>query len=191
MIDNDLLIGQRLYLTPLDGFIYEVKEESISLMVFANLYNIDQDLLLKVNNQVNPMLPYERGQAIFVPNMSLEEAYKLSLLIRPKPKPVPEKVVVNTNKSNQSTTVSTTVPKKPVTSSSSTRPTSTVLSYSASTTLNSWRYVFKESNGMAGGHCTYYAAHKATFAFPEISPGVRFRALRGNANKWFSSAQSQ
>jgi hypothetical protein len=72
------------------GFVYTVKEESISLMVFANLYNIDKEELLRANGQVNEMTPYKRGEAIFVPNKTLEDAYYLSLLVRPQPKPQPQ-----------------------------------------------------------------------------------------------------
>jgi hypothetical protein len=42
------------------GFVYTVKEESISLMVFANLYNIDKEELLRVNGQANELTPYNR-----------------------------------------------------------------------------------------------------------------------------------
>jgi surface antigen len=52
------------------------------------------------------------------------------------------------------------------------------------------RYVFSEKSGMAPGQCTYYAAHKARFAFPETSPGVRFRWITGNANRRLWNAKS-
>ena len=58
MVDNDLLAGQKLYITNRKWFVYEVKEESISLMVFANLYGIDEDQLLQANGQSNNMIPY-------------------------------------------------------------------------------------------------------------------------------------
>ena len=96
MVDNDLLAGQKLYITNRKWFVYEVKEESISLMVFANLYGIDEDQLLEANGQSNNMIPYEKWQAIFVPWLSLEDAYTLSLLVKPEPKPQPQKIIVNT-----------------------------------------------------------------------------------------------
>lgn len=185
MIDNDLLAGQKLYITNMKWFIYEVKEESISLMVFANMYGVDEDELLKANNQTNIMVPYERGQAIFVPNMDLEDAYTLSLLVKPAPKPVPEKIVVNTTRKPTNTSVSSSV--KPRTN---TTISNTTTAGKASSIVSSWRYVFKEQNGMAAGQCTYYAAHKAKFAFPEISPGVRFRGFGGNANRWLANAKA-
>jgi surface antigen len=61
---------------------------------------------------------------------------------------------------------------------------------SASTATKAWRYVFSEKNGMYAGQCTYYAAHKAKFAFPEISPGVRFKGISGNANRWLWNAKA-
>lgn len=60
LIDNDLLAGQKLYITNMKGFVYVVKEESISLMVFSNLYGVDEDKLLEANSQSNNMVPYER-----------------------------------------------------------------------------------------------------------------------------------
>ncbi len=186
LIDNDLLAGQRLYITNMKGFVYEVKEDSISLMVFANMYGIDEEELLKANNQNNIMVPYEKGQAIFVPGLSVEDAYTLSLLVKPEPKAQPEKVIVNTTKKSTNSSVSSTVKKK----TTLTTITDTNIVGSASSIVSSWRYVFKEQNGMAAGQCTYYAAHKATFAFPEISPGVRFRGFGGNANQWLGNAKS-
>lgn len=187
LIDNDLLAGQKLYITPMKGFIYEVKEESISLMVFANLYGIDQEALLRANYQTNIMVPYERGQAIFVPGLDLEDAYTLSLLVKPQPKPQPEKVVVSSTKKVAPKTVSGTVAKKkPVTA---TIATTNAVGKSIGV-VSSWRYVFKEKNGMYAGQCTYYAAHKAKFAFPELSPGVRFRGFGGNANRWLANAKA-
>lgn len=188
LIDNDLLAGQKLYITTMKGFIYEVKEDSISLMVFANLYGIDQEALLKANHQTNIMVPYERGQAIFVPGLDLDDAYTLSLLVKPQPKPQPEKVVVSTNKKSTPTTVSSTVTKKK-------KPTTATIATTNAVgksigVVSSWRYVFKEKNGMYAGQCTYYAAHKAKFAFPELSPGVRFRGFGGNANRWLANAKA-
>lgn len=168
------------------GFVYEVKEESISLMVFANLYGIDEEVLLRANGQSNAMIPFERGQAIFVPGLDLNDAYTLSLLVKPEPKPIPEKIVINTSKKSVNTTISSTVPKKPAT-------VNTIGNYigkSSSSIVSSWKFVFKEANGMAAGQCTYYAAHKAKFAFPETSPGVRFRGFGGNANKWLGNAKA-
>lgn len=177
IVDPDLRIGQKLYITNERGFIYPVKEESISLMVFSNLYKFDLEELKRVNGQVNEMAPYRRGEAIFVPNKSLEDAYAISLLMRPEPVVQADKVVVvsvpksNSTKKNNGSRVSSKVKK---TSTSSV----------VSPAIQSWRYVFSEKSGMAAGQCTYYAAHKAKFAFPEISPGVRFRGITGNANKW-------
>ncbi len=49
----------------------------------------------------------------------------------------------------------------------------------------------RENNGMTPWHCTYYAAHKATFLFPETkNPNIRQKIIRGSANQWISSAQS-
>ena len=185
MVDNDLLAGQKLYITNRKWFVYEVKEESISLMVFANLYGIDEDQLLEANGQSNNMIPYEKWQAIFVPWLSLEDAYTLSLLVKPEPKPQPQKIIVNTTTKKSSSSVSSTVKKKPTPSLINVN-----MNGRASLVVSSWRYVFKEKNTMAAGQCTYYAAHKAKFAFPEISPGVRFRAFGGNANKWLGNAKA-
>jgi hypothetical protein len=159
--------------------VYTVKEESTSLMVFANLYNIDKEELLRVNGQANEMAPYKRGEAIFVPNKTLEDAYYLSLLVRPQPLPEPQKVVVVSVPKKNSTAKG-----KPVTVAKKSGKPVTVAKKSTSTATTSWRYVFTEKSGMAAGQCTYYAAHKAKFAFPEIAPGVRFRGITGNANKW-------
>ena len=186
LIDNDLLAGQKLYVTNMKGFVYEVKEESISLMVFANLYGVDEEVLLRANAQSNAMVPYERGQAIFVPGLDLDDAYTLSLLVKPVPKPIPEKIVVNTAKKKPTTSISSNVPKKPSTINSI----NSYIGSSSNSIVSSWKFVFKEVNGMAAGQCTYYAAHKAKFAFPETSPGVRFRGFGGNANKWLGNAKA-
>lgn len=187
LIEDELLIGQRLYLTSMDGFIYIVKEESISLMVFANLYTIDKELLLESNNQTNELAPYLNWQIIFVPKKSLEEAYAASLLVKPQPRPRPQEVIVsvpknNTTKNNSSINSRVATPKSSYTKL--TNPTT-----KASTTISSARYVFQERNGMAQGHCTYYAAHKANFAFPEIWPGAVFRGITGNANQRLGNAK--
>lgn len=58
ILDNELLVGQKLYITPTPGFIYKVKEKT-SLMVFSNMYNINKDSLLEANNQPDDMAPYE------------------------------------------------------------------------------------------------------------------------------------
>ena len=186
LIDNDLLAGQKLYITNNKGFVYVVKEDSISLMVFSNLYGVDQDKLLEANGQSNNMVPYERGQAIFVPGLSLDDAYTLSLLVKPVPKPIPEKKVVNMTKRSTGATISSGVPKKKATINSI----GSFIGKSTSSIVSTWKYVFKEQNGMAAGQCTYYAAHKAKFAFPEIAPGVRSRGFGGNANRWLSNAKA-
>lgn len=178
LIDDDLLMWQKLYISSLPWFIYVVKEESISLMVFANLYRVDQDELMKSNGQTNELTPYLRGQVIFVPNRSLEDGYALSLLIRPEPKPKPQEIIVSVPRSTN-TRITNTIPRATVTSSPS-----------RSSTISSRRYVFQENNTMAQWHCTYYAAHKATFAFPEIKPGVRFRSFGGNANQRLANAKA-
>lgn len=187
IIDPDLKIWDKLYITNMPGFVYTVKEESISLMVFANLYNIDKEELLRTNGQVNEMTPYRRGEAIFVPNKTLEDAYAMSLLVRPQPIPQPQKVVVvsvpKTSSAKKSgVSVSNKVQKKTAPAVKRSTPTSTA--------TKSWRYVFSEKSGMAAWQCTYYAAHKAKFAFPEISPGVRFRGITGNANKRLWNAKA-
>jgi len=94
ILNPDLQIWDKLYITTMPGFVYTVKEDSLSLMVFANLYNIDKEELLRVNGQANELTPYNRWEAIFVPNKTLEDAYYLSLLVRPQPLPQPQKVVV-------------------------------------------------------------------------------------------------
>ncbi len=66
-------------------------------MVFANKYNVDLDRLKEINNQSNEMIPYERGQAIFVPGVTLAQAYESGLLIKPEPKPKPVEVTVSIN----------------------------------------------------------------------------------------------
>ena len=146
MVDNDLLAGQKLYITNRKWFVYEVKEESISLMVFANLYGIDEDQLLEANGQSNNMIPYEKWQAIFVPWLSLEDAYTLSLLVKPEPKPQPQKIIVNTTTKKSSSSVSSTVKKKPTPSLINVN-----MNGRASLVVSSWRYVFKEKNTMASG----------------------------------------
>lgn len=184
IINPDLQIGDKLYITTMPGFVYTVKEETISLMVFANLYNIDKEELLRVNGQANELTPYNRWEAIFVPNKTLEDAYYLSLLVRPQPLPEPQKVVVVSVPKKNSTAKG-----KPVTVAKKSWKPVTVAKKS-STATTSWRYVFTEKSGMAAGQCTYYAAHKAKFAFPEISPGVRFRGITGNANRWLWNAKA-
>ena len=146
MVDNDLLAGQKLYITNRKWFVYEVKEESISLMVFANLYGIDEDQLLEANGQSNNMIPYEKWQAIFVPWLSLEDAYTLSLLVKPEPKPQPQKIIVNTTTKKSSSSVSSTVKKKPTPSLINVN-----MNGRASLVVSSSRYVFKEKNTMASG----------------------------------------
>ena len=189
--DHDIHPDQRLYITTMDGIIYPVLEDKISLMVFANKYGVDIDLLMKANNQTNEMVPYERGQAIFVPGFSLEDAYKLSMLIKPAPKPKEEKVVRNITPSTPTTSVSSNYTPKPSDNQAPARSqTISQSSYGGDKVVASYRNVFQEQNGMAAGQCTYYAAHKATFAFPEISPGVRFRSRGGNANQWLNNARN-
>lgn len=142
IVDPDLRIGQKLYITNERGFIYPVKEESISLMVFANLYKFDLEELKRVNGQVNEMAPYRRGEAIFVPNKSLEDAYAISLLVRPEPVVQADKVVVvSVPKSNSTKKNSGAV-------SSKVKKTTTSVKTS-STAVQSWRYVFTEKSGMA------------------------------------------
>jgi LysM repeat protein len=60
ILNPDLQIGDKLYITTMPGFVYTVKEESTSLMVFANLYNIDKEELMRVNGQANELSPYNR-----------------------------------------------------------------------------------------------------------------------------------
>lgn len=189
--DHDIHPNQRLYITTMDGVIYPVQEEKISLMVFANKYGVDIDLLMQANSQSNQMVPYERGQAIFVPGFTLEDAYKLSMLIKPAPKPKEEKIVRNITPSAPTTSVSSNYTPKPSQSNTPARSqTIAQSSYGGDKVTASYRNVFQEKNGMAAGQCTYYAAHKATFAFPEISPGVRFRSRGGNANQWLNNARA-
>ena len=189
LIDNDLLIGQKLYLTSTQGVVYPVKEEAISLMVFANKYNVDLDRLKEINNQSNEMIPYERGQAIFVPGVTLAQAYESGLLIKPEPKPKPEEVTVSIRSPSQ-VRGSASSAYKATTSATQGATISSSQKLNRNVVVSSYRSVFSEKNGMAAGQCTYYAAHKATFAFPEISPGVRFRGFGGNANQRLRNAKN-
>lgn len=60
---------------------------------------------------------------------------------------------------------------------------------SRSNIIKTRRPSIREENGMVPGHCTFYAAHKALFLFPEIKPWVRKKIIRWDANQWLASAK--
>jgi len=179
ILDNELLVGQKLYITPTPGFIYKVKEKT-SLMVFSNMYNINKDSLLEANNQPDDMAPYEAWDIILVPNKTLTQAYELWLLKKPEP------TVIVAQQTSSSTPRKIVVWAKPASTLSSTTTTSSKWSI-----VSSWKQSISDIHGFARGYCTDYAAHKAKFAFPVISGNKRFRSRWGNANQRYANAKAK
>ena len=46
-------------------------------MVFANMYDLKQDELMRVNAETNPLRPYKVGDVMIVPNKTLAQAYSM------------------------------------------------------------------------------------------------------------------
>lgn len=168
--------GKKIYISQTPWFVYVVDKVPVSLMVFANLYNLDQDDLMRVNGEYDAMRPIPVGEAIIIPNKTLPQAYAMWLLQEPQ-KPV-KIIAANT--------------KTPTRRIASTTPVRGVVTQGAggSKIIKSRKYSFNENNGMTAWYCTYYAAHKARWLFPQLKGNTYFRWVKGNANKWFASAQA-
>lgn len=169
--------GSVVYISSQPWFVYPVRERT-SLMVFANMYNVNKEDLMRVNNETDDMAPYEEWDIILVPNKTLNQAYDLWLLQKPEPK----KIIVASRPSSSNRITS------------SRKNTSTTISnikqYSNSKIVSSWRQSISDVNGMGNNYCTDYAAHKARFAFPIISGNKVFRSFWWNAKHWYSNAKA-
>ncbi len=177
LVSDDLRAGQVLYVSPIQGFVYSVKQKT-SLMVFANMYNINKEDLMRANNQTDDMAPYEVWSAIVIPNKSLTRAYDVGLLIKPEPK----KVIVQSPTNSNKKVVVWSVRKVAQWGNTITRTPS-------AKTVSSRRQSISQNYGFAAWQCTAYAASKASFAFNKGKDGKLNIGRRGNANQWLGNAK--
>lgn len=179
--ETTLRQGKTIYISQTPGFVYVVDTMPISLMVLANMYNFsdkEREELQRVNGEYDDMRPFQPGEAIIIPNKTLAQGYSMGLIKEPV-KPVPP--VVKPSATRTAVAKAKTTPP---------RVGAVVAGWAGSSVLKSRRYSFKENNGMTAGYCTYYAAHKARWLFPQIKGNQYFRWVKGNANKWLASAQA-
>ena len=175
LISDDLRVWQVLYVSPIQGFVHSVRQKT-SLMVFANMYNINKEDLMRANNQTDDMVPYDIGSTIIIPNKSLTRAYDSGLLTKPEPK----KVIVQSPVYSKKKIIVGTVKKVAQTNT----VTSSVIPPKAKT-VSSRRQKISNTYGFAPWHCTAYAASKADFAFNS----EKWVGRRGNANAWLTNAK--
>ena len=170
--------GQTLFISQTPWFAYTVQNTPTSLMVFTNMYDLDETELMRVNAETNPLKPYKVGDVIIVPNKTLAQAYSMWLLKEPiKPEVKTIKPII-----------ARAIPWRTNTSSPVRGPVR--VGSANNKILKSRRYTFNENNGMTPWYCTYYAAHKVRRLFPLVKGKTYFRWVKGNANLWISSAQA-
>lgn len=102
LTNNTLRVGEKLHITPIDGFVIEL-DRTTNPLVFANQYNLLLDDVLSVNGFTDKVQRIDKGEEIFVP-LSREKGIEVGLL------PPPEPIFIPTQNNKEQRTVVTRKP---------------------------------------------------------------------------------
>ena len=171
--ESDIHPGRIIYIAHTPGIVFTVRDHPLSLRDIASSYDLDLLSLMRSNKQSDPDDVYVPGEPILISDMTTDQWRAMG-------------IIDETRK-----TAVFFVSRSPLWGwwpMQFTAESRDIISHNPRI-LKTRVYKFREDNGMIAGFCTYYAAHKATWAFPVINANRRFRGLQGNAIEWYRDAQ--
>ena len=174
-ISKPLQVNQKLIITSEENWLIYTIPEKTNILVFANKYSLNIEDLMTLNYIQDESEILQEGQEVFLP-ITLEKAYDVWLMERPKPVYKPKTAVAYTP------TIS--------------KPTSTKISwgssnaYAGSNVLATWIFNKNINNKFYAWHCTRYVAATTPQIFPYINENTQVRPFGWNANQWYDNARA-
>ena len=169
-------VNQKLVITSEENWLMYIIPEKINVLVFANKYFLDVSDLMTLNYIQDESEILQEWQEVFLP-ITLEKAYDVWLMERPKPVYKPKTTVTYTP------TIT-----KPVTTTK--KGASNGVSYAWSKILSTWIFNKNINNKFYAWHCTWYMAATTPQIFPYIDDHTQVRPFGGNANQWYDNARA-
>ena len=176
-ITKPLQVNQKLIITSEENWLIYTIPEKINILVFANKYSLDIEDLMTLNYIQDESEILQEWQEVFLP-ITLETAYNVWLMERPKPVYKPKTTVTYTP------TIS-----KPVSTSKKSWVTNSN-AYAWSSILSTWIFNKNINNKFYAWHCTWYVAATTPQIFPYINENTQARPFGGNANQWYDNARA-
>ncbi len=177
-ISGPIRVNQKLIITNEENWLMYAIPEKINILVFANKYSLDVNDLMTLNYIQDESEILQEWQEVFLP-VTLEQAYDVWLMERPKPVYKPKTTVAYTPTITKPTATSTTA---------STRTTSNA--YAGSSVLSTWIFNKNISNKFYAWHCTWYMAATTPQIFPYTSETTQARPFGWNANQRYDNAKA-
>jgi len=183
--------NQKLVITDEEKWILFTMKDKANVLVFANQYSLNVEDLMTLNYIQDETEILYPGQTIFI-NIDMEDAYKLGLKERPKPKVIPKLA---------KTSYRPVIAKPSVWSSKRTRTTSSNWSSSKvivssdkskrrGKVIRKWFFNKPIKNRFAPWHCTWGMAIDTPTLFPYIDEMTQDRKFGWNANQWYANAKN-
>ena len=176
-ITKPLQVNQKLIITSEENWLIYTIPEKTNILVFANKYSLDIEDLMTLNYIQDESEILQEWQEVFLP-ITLETAYNVWLMERPKPVYKPKTTVTYTP------TIS-----KPATTSTKTSGGSSN-AYAGSSILSTWIFNKNINNKFYAWHCTWYVAATTPQIFPYINENTQARPFGWNANQWYDNARA-
>lgn len=174
-ITKSLQVNQKLIITSEENWLIYTIPEKTNILVFANKYSLDIEDLMTLNYIQDESEILQEWQEVFLP-VTLEKAYDVWLMERPKPVYKPKITVTYTP------TIS-----KPV----STKTKTTISNpYVWSNVLATRVFNKNINNKFYAWHCTWYMAATTPQIFPYINENTQVRPFGWNANQWYDNARA-
>ena len=174
-------VNQKLIITSEENWLMYIIPEKINVLVFANKYSLNIEDLMTLNYIQDESEILQEWQEVFLP-VTLETAYDVWLMERPKPVYKPKKTVTYTPTITKPVVTSTTTSKTTTTNSMST--------YAWSKVLSTWIFNKNINNKFYAWHCTWYMAATTPQIFPYINETTQARPFGWNANQWYDNARA-
>ena len=168
--------NQKLLITDEDEWIIYTIPEKTNVLVFANKYTLNVEDIMTLNYIQDESETLQQGQEVFL-NVSLEKAYDLWLMERPKPVFKPE----------SNLTYKPTINKPVRVWWGSVNDDGT---YTSNSKIISKR-TFKKTinNKFYAGNCTWYVAAITPQIFPYTDDNTQARPFWWNGNEWYDNAK--
>ena len=176
-ISKPLQVNQKLIITSEENWLIYTIPEKTNILVFANKYSLNIEDLMTLNYIQDESEILQEWQEVFLP-ITLETAYNVWLMERPKPVYKPKATV----------TYTPTISKPAATSTKKSGTTSNA--YAGSSILSTWIFNKNINNKFYAWHCTWYVAATTPQIFPYINENTQARPFGGNANQWYDNARA-
>ena len=178
-ISKPLQVNQKLIITSEENWLIYTIPEKTNILVFANKYSLNIEDLMTLNYIQDESEILQEWQEVFLP-ITLETAYNVWLMERPKPVYKPKTTV----------TYTPTITKPVSTSTAKKSGVSITNPYAWSNVLSTWIFNKNINNKFYAWHCTWYVAATTPQIFPYINENTQARPFGWNANQWYDNAKA-